>query len=1520
MGEVYKGLTIRIGADTTDFASAIARMNRAISSTDSLLRTLKRATKIDPGNLTVASKSLQVMGEKAVDTKVKLSMMEQEYDKLSKNTRIRELAADSNNLSLKTREVAQALAQATAAITPYNDKLAAIAKAFKMDFDRSDINGFIREFEKLGDTVDETTGEVHSNSLVWQVAREEISRVIDESAELRAEFNSLDAEYKHMLEAGQFKRLGIDMAETEAKTKELVRQLVELQIQERRIGTENSAGIDRMKASMQVAKAATEALKSELSTLDEAIKLDPKNIDIAVQRMKRGQEYADALNSELTILKKELAALNSKGIDDAGRSMKELSDASYRAKENLEGQTRKVVELKSKVGEMEMDERSINVTLKDQNRLRQMAEESGKTQEKIIGELESRQEELRREIDRTNVELKEEERLMRDMSVVAAKAMDTERAAKIRTEITLAESKLRQLNGTLGNIDRKWASIRDLSTSIAAVVSPALLTGLYKVVTSADQIDSAFRDMRKTVNGTEDDFEHLREAAIRFSQTHVTSADQILEIEALGGQLGLAVSELSTFSEVASSLDIATDMNAEDIAEQLGQLNNVLQWNKLSFDDDRGAMERYGDALVRLGNNMPAQESAISEIASRIASQSHIIGMSTPEILGWSTAIASTGQNSEAAATAIARTMADIEGAVAGGGEALEAFAEIAGMGAEEFAKAWEERPSEAMRDFISGLRDLDEQGEFVTQRLADLGITGVRQIQALEGLTNTVDTLDDAILMSKDAWDGVDDQWGAAGDAAREAARKSEGFSGALAILKNNASAFGATVGDSLTKPMQRISSIIQSATGIVEGMDDGMSNLLLRFVGLVGVGAPVLRVFAQMQETMRVNRENARSLGVEQGTLGMKLEKTRARVNELGNGFAILTDKEKIAQTAQDRYTAKLSELQAKMKSLSTSSNTLATKLQLLAARAKAGALQSTFLASALTALKASVGFLVLDIGIRLVSAISEAIKKQKEFNQAVSDFRPKSLDSFKTSIDDASSSMKDMKNATKETVDEINAFHEETRKSEENLAAAVSTMEMYCDIIREASGNMNEMTQKDLTKLQQAIKYVNDATGESISLFDESGNIIESNKQILLDNADAWEKNAQAQAMAAASSGAWEEYYRNLGKIRDIDSQILDIRKTMENIEDPYTRRGLQSQIDDLEKERTKLGELADSTRATAESYADMYNTIEIGSDKSIEAITRLVTSFPAATQVMKDHGVSISELSNGLFNLGVSTADLGIVSSDTWEEIAATYTTSDSIISAVIVSMMEKLAEGSQAEGDFSNLTAAEMDNVVSAYQKMHDDTGITLDEFIKECGEKGLAAVLNEAKGIDAGKRTLESSVDSNVATMRKMDISDEGTNWGFDLISNIAAGIRKGNELRLAGAVNAAASMIYGPLHQSTADYGPLKDTDVWGVHLMQNIINGMRSQQNALRNEALKTAQILDMSPYIEDVKTVSNAVRGTVGAFTMGRQYSSTSKSYTFTGDINIQARDVKEAKDASDVIQLIFDAKNLGSDVEQ
>lgn len=443
------------------------------------------------------------------------------------------------------------------------------------------------------------------------------------------------------------------------------------------------------------------------------------------------------------------------------------------------------------------------------------------------------------------------------------------------------------------------SNIKSIGMTLYSTLTPAISGLGYAMINASEDIDSAYRNMRKTVDGTEQDFQGLYDAALKFSNTHVTSAAQLLEIEAIGGELGIATENLQEFGEVVASLADSTNLSAEDAATALGHLANIM---KIEPDQYSG----FADALVRLGNNGASTEEEIVNIAERIGAMGAIVGMSTPDVLALASTIAATGQNAEAAGTAISKTMSFFETAVAAAGGTMEVsmesignavaeggdqltifanmadmtadqfaeawssdpegtfenlsqtidgaqgslqkIADVAGMTAEEFAATWESDPTAAFEAFIKGLNGIEQSGGSADSTLVNLGITAVRQKQAIEGLMQTVGHLDDNLEMSGDAWNGISDQWGRAGDAANEAAKKAEGFSGQMQILRNMANNALASLGEGAVPILKTLSEMLEDATAWFQNLSTSSKTAIIS-LGAVGFAiGPLLTIISTL------------------------------------------------------------------------------------------------------------------------------------------------------------------------------------------------------------------------------------------------------------------------------------------------------------------------------------------------------------------------------------------------------------------------------------------------------------------------------------------------------------------------------------------------------------------------------------------------------------------------------------------------------------------------------------------------
>ena len=77
MAGTIKGITIQIGADTTKLSSALNSANRAIKQTQTDLKAVEKALKINPTNINLLRDKQGLLNDKIADTKTKLDAMKQ---------------------------------------------------------------------------------------------------------------------------------------------------------------------------------------------------------------------------------------------------------------------------------------------------------------------------------------------------------------------------------------------------------------------------------------------------------------------------------------------------------------------------------------------------------------------------------------------------------------------------------------------------------------------------------------------------------------------------------------------------------------------------------------------------------------------------------------------------------------------------------------------------------------------------------------------------------------------------------------------------------------------------------------------------------------------------------------------------------------------------------------------------------------------------------------------------------------------------------------------------------------------------------------------------------------------------------------------------------------------------------------------------------------------------------------------------------------------------------------------------
>lgn len=304
------------------------------------------------------------------------------------------------------------------------------------------------------------------------------------------------------------------------------------------------------------------------------------------------------------------------------------------------------------------------------------------------------------------------------------------------------------------NIQNFGKKISDLGGTLTKGLTAPLVASAGFALKAAIDYESAFAGVKKTVDGTPQQFDKLSASIRNMAKEMPSSAVEIAHVAEAAGQLGVPVGAIKEFSKTMVNLGVSTNLSAEEAASSIAKIGNIM---KVSKNDLGEWSSHFGSAVVDLGNHFATTERDIVEMTNRLAAGGKLAGLTTPEILGLATAMSSVGIEAEAGGTAMTQTLTSIGKAVSGVGkgatEKLELIAQTAGMTSEQFTKAWKEKPAQALQSFIKGLQKATDEGKNMDGILDELGMTGIRQGNMLKSLASASDTMTDAVNRSNSAW-----------------------------------------------------------------------------------------------------------------------------------------------------------------------------------------------------------------------------------------------------------------------------------------------------------------------------------------------------------------------------------------------------------------------------------------------------------------------------------------------------------------------------------------------------------------------------------------------------------------------------------------------------------------------------------------------------------------------------------------------------------------------------------------------
>lgn len=272
----------------------------------------------------------------------------------------------------------------------------------------------------------------------------------------------------------------------------------------------------------------------------------------------------------------------------------------------------------------------------------------------------------------------------------------------------------------------------------------AMAGGLLLTAKAAMDWQTAFTGVKKTVDTTDPAFGQLEGQLRGLARTMATSHEEIAGVAEVAGQLGIKVKDITNFTRTMVQLGETTNLSAEDAGTSLAQFMVIMG----SVPESVG---KIGATVVDLGNNLATTESQIVQMSQRLAGAGRALGFTEAQVLGFSGAIASTGIEVEAGGSAMSRTLLKLESITSSTGSKIATLNRLTGI---DFATAFREDAAGATQIFVESLGKVQKRGGSVTQVLANLGITGIRETDVIRRLASSGDLLSRSLGIANNAMD----------------------------------------------------------------------------------------------------------------------------------------------------------------------------------------------------------------------------------------------------------------------------------------------------------------------------------------------------------------------------------------------------------------------------------------------------------------------------------------------------------------------------------------------------------------------------------------------------------------------------------------------------------------------------------------------------------------------------------------------------------------------------------------------
>ena len=349
--------------------------------------------------------------------------------------------------------------------------------------------------------------------------------------------------------------------------------------------------------------------------------------------------------------------------------------------------------------------------------------------------------------------------------------------------------------------------------------------------------ERAFANVARTTQTSTAGYAILQRQIEKLSMELPVTFEELTNIAAAAGQLGIQASGVENFTRTVAMLSATTNLTADAAGIALARFKTLFaeapKGADSSFAVTEATFSNLASSILKVGVNSIATESGIVNISTQISSMGSYAGFTADQVIGLSGALASVGVAPELSRGITTRLFTTMGDAVSEGGLRLEKFAQLAGVSSENFKASWGTgNMAPLFVGMMQGLGQMQEKGQDANQALRDLGITGSRDRPVWLRLASAADEAGTKTMLLTQTMNDARDGWLQNIELQMQYSKISQTTSARLQVLGQAFEQLFATMGK---QSNSALGDVAEGLTNVIRGLEEFLNSDFGQGIGTV-------------------------------------------------------------------------------------------------------------------------------------------------------------------------------------------------------------------------------------------------------------------------------------------------------------------------------------------------------------------------------------------------------------------------------------------------------------------------------------------------------------------------------------------------------------------------------------------------------------------------------------------------------------------------------------------------------------